>query len=75
MLRTVLVYGEPGAQLPVLESRDPSLAREVFARVRQEYQEAAGRCGDPVLRMLINSEIEQAGRVLQAAGLEVRDGQ
>lgn len=69
-LRVQLVYGEPGHRtMPIVETRDPALARAVFQQVEREFCEGAAATDDPVLRTLLEAELEQARRVLAAAGL------
>jgi len=71
MLRTVVLYDGSGEEVPVIETRQPALAKLVAEAALREYREGLGSCDDLVLREIIAAEMEQVRRILRAAGLEV----
>lgn len=71
MLRTVVIYESDGREMPIIETREPSVARCVAEIALGEYEEGQAFCTDPVLAEIIGGEVAQVRRVLRAMGLRV----
>ena len=71
MLKTVVVYEGESHEMPIIESREPAVAVSVVEAALREFAESLNRCEDPVLHEIIAAEMDQARRVLSAAGLRV----
>ena len=71
MLRTLVIYEGDGYEMPIIETREPEVARQVAEYALREYEESLDAIANPVWREIISSETDQVLRVLRAAGLEV----